>query len=53
MIHPAGEREEAALERYVVGHLVETTGADGRPEWRQEPQITVRWGFIAWDKPAP
>ena len=52
MIAPAGEREEQALERYLAGHLVETTGASGPPEWRQEPQITVRWGFIAWDKPA-
>ena len=51
MIAPAGEREERALERYVAAHLVETTGAAGAPEWRQEPQITVRWGFIAWDKP--
>ena len=32
-------------------HLVETTGADGRPEWKQEPEITVRWAFLAWDKP--
>ena len=51
MIAPAGEREEQALERYVAAHLVETAGADGRPEWKQAPEITVRWGFIAWDKP--
>jgi SAM-dependent methyltransferase len=51
MIAPAGEREERALERYVGAHLVETAGSAGSPEWRQEPQITVRWGFIAWDKP--
>ena len=50
MIAPAGEREEAALERYVAEHLVETTGRDGRPEWKQEPEITVRWAFLAWDK---
>lgn len=52
MIAPAGGREELALERYVAGHLVEAPGADGQSEWKQEPQITVRWGFIAWDKPA-
>jgi hypothetical protein len=51
MISPAGEREERALERYVAAHLIETTGADGRPEWKQAPEIVVRWGFIAWDKP--
>ena len=52
MIAPAGEREEAALERYVAAQLVETVGADGRPEWRQEPEITVRWAFLAWDMQA-
>ena len=52
MIAPAGEREEQALERYMAGRLVETTGPAGRPEWRQDPEITVRWSFIAWDKRA-
>jgi len=51
MIAPAGEREEQALERYVAGHLAETTGADGRRVWKQEPEIAVRWTFLAWDKP--
>lgn len=51
MIAPAGEREEQALERYVAGHLVETTGADGRRAWKQEPEISVRWVLLAWDKP--
>jgi hypothetical protein len=50
MIAPAGEQEEQALERYVAGHLVETTGHDGRAAWRQEPELTVRWAFLAWDK---
>jgi SAM-dependent methyltransferase len=50
MIAPAGEQEEKALERYVAGHLAETTGADGRPEWRQEPELAVSWAFLAWDK---
>ncbi len=52
VIAPADEREEAALGRFVTEHLVETTGDDGRPVWRQEPEITVRWAFLAWDKPA-
>jgi SAM-dependent methyltransferase len=51
MVVPADEREERALEHYVAEHLVETTGADGRREWRQEPGIAVRWAFLAWDKP--
>jgi SAM-dependent methyltransferase len=51
MVAPADEREERALERYVTEHLVETTGADGRREWRREPEITVRWACLAWDKP--
>jgi SAM-dependent methyltransferase len=50
VVAPADEREERALARYVAEHLVETTGDDGRREWRQEPEITVRWAFIAWDK---
>ena len=37
MIAPAGEREEQALQRYVAGHVVETPGPAGRPEWRQAP----------------
>jgi SAM-dependent methyltransferase len=51
MLAPVDEREESALERYVEEHLVETTGADGRRAWKQEPEITVRWAFLAWDKP--
>jgi SAM-dependent methyltransferase len=51
VIAPAGEGEERALERYVAEHLVETTGDDGRPVWRLEPEITVRWALLAWDKP--
>lgn len=47
---PADEREEAALERYAAEHLVETTGADGRRAWKQDPAIAVRWAFLAWDK---
>jgi hypothetical protein len=50
MVRPADEREAAALERYVAEHLVETTGADGRTQWQQEPEISVRWAFLAWDK---
>ena len=50
MVAPADEREESALERYVAEHLVETAGADGRLEWKQEPEISVRWAFLAWDK---
>jgi SAM-dependent methyltransferase len=51
MVAPADEREEGALARYVAAHLVETTDASGRPAWKQEPEITVRWAFLAWDKP--
>jgi SAM-dependent methyltransferase len=51
MVAPADEREEAALGRYVAEHLVETTGDDGHPAWKQDPEITVRWAFLAWDKP--
>jgi SAM-dependent methyltransferase len=51
MLTPAGEREEAALGRYVAEHLVATTGADGRRAWKQEPEISVRWALLAWDKP--
>ena len=51
VVAPADEREGRALERYVAAHLVETAGAEGRREWRQEPEITVRWAFLAWDKP--
>ncbi len=50
MLAPADEREEGALERYVAEHLVETTGADGRRVWKQEPEISVRWVFLAWEK---
>jgi SAM-dependent methyltransferase len=52
MVAPANEREETALKRYVAQHLVETAGDDGRRVWKQEPEITVRWAFLAWDKPA-
>ena len=51
VVAPADEREERALGRYVAEHLVETAGDDGRRVWRQEPEITVRWAFLAWDKP--
>ena len=51
MLAPADEREEGALERYVAEHLVETTDADGRRAWKQEPEISVRWALLAWDKP--
>ena len=51
VVAPADEREERALERYVAEHVVVTTGADGGPAWKQEPAITVRWAFLAWDKP--
>jgi SAM-dependent methyltransferase len=51
VVAPAHEREERALERYVAEHLVETADADGRRAWKQEPEITVRWAFLAWDKP--
>jgi SAM-dependent methyltransferase len=51
VVAPADEREERALERYVAEHLVETTGDDGRPAWKQEPEVTVHWAFLAWDKP--
>ena len=51
VVAPANEREESALEHYVAQHLVETTGDDGRRVWKQEPEITVRWALLAWDKP--
>jgi SAM-dependent methyltransferase len=51
MVVPADETEERALARYVAGHLVETTDDDGRRAWRRQPEITVRWTFLAWDKP--
>ena len=50
VVAPADESEDGALERYVAEHLFETTGDDGRRVWKQEPEITVRWAFIAWDK---
>jgi SAM-dependent methyltransferase len=53
VLAPTDEREEGALERYVAEHLVETTGADGRRAWKQEPEISVRWVFLAWDKRSP
>ena len=51
MVAPADEREERALGRYVTEHLVETIDDDGRRLWRREPEITVRWAFLAWEKP--
>jgi SAM-dependent methyltransferase len=51
VVAPADEREEGALERYVAKHLVETVGDDGRLMWKLEPEITVSWAFLAWDKP--
>jgi hypothetical protein len=50
VVAPAGEREEAALERYAQEHLLEAA-AGGRLEWRLEPEITVPWAFLAWDRP--
>ena len=51
VVAPADEREEAALERYAQEHLVETAGAGGGCEWQLEPEITVPWAFLAWDRP--
>ena len=51
MVAPADGGEEEALQRYVAAHLVEATGADSRRVWKQEPEITVPWAFLAWDKP--
>ena len=51
VVAPADEHEEHALERYAAEHLVESAGADGRRELRLEPEITVRWAFLAWDRP--
>ena len=51
VIAPAGDDEEKALERYVAEHLVETAGPDDHHEWKQEPEIAVRWALLAWDKP--
>ena len=52
VVAPVDEREESALQSYAARHLVETAGADGRGEWRLEPEIAVRWALLAWDKPA-
>jgi SAM-dependent methyltransferase len=52
VVAPADERQEAALRRYVVNHLVETTDDHGRLAWKQDPEIAVRWAFLAWDKPS-
>ena len=52
VVAPADESEARALERYVAEHLVETAGAGGRREWKLEPEVTVPWAFLAWDKPA-
>ena len=50
MIRPADEREELALSRYVARHLIEETAPDGQTAWKQEPEITVRWAFLAWGR---
>ena len=50
MIRPADEREEQALVRYVTAHLIEETASDARTAWKQEPEITVRWAFLAWGR---
>jgi SAM-dependent methyltransferase len=52
MIHPVDEREELALARYVAEHFTEETAPDVPTTWKQEPEIAVRWAFLAWDKPA-
>jgi SAM-dependent methyltransferase len=51
VVAPSDEREERALRSYVAEHLVGTTDDEGRRVWKQEPEITVRWAFLAWDKP--
>jgi SAM-dependent methyltransferase len=50
VIHPVDEPEELALARYLAEHLVEEIGPDGRRAWKQEPEIAVRWAFLAWDR---
>ena len=50
VVSPADEREEQALRRYAAEHLVKTMDVDGRPQWTQEPAVTVRWAFISWEK---
>ena len=52
VVAPADDGEASALERYAAEHLVETAGVGGRREWKLEPEITVPWAFVAWDKPA-
>ena len=51
VVAPSDEREERALQRYAAERLVETTDTDGRRGWKLEPEIVVRWAFLAWDKP--
>jgi SAM-dependent methyltransferase len=51
VVAPADGREERELERYVAGHVLETTGDDGASVWTQEPAISVRWAFLAWERP--
>jgi len=51
VVHPEGDAEERALQRYVAGHLVQTADAAGRSVWTQAPAISVRWAFISWDAP--
>jgi hypothetical protein len=53
VVDPADGREAEALERYAAEHLVETAGAGGRREWKLEPEITVPWAFLAWDRAEP
>lgn len=53
VIRPRDEREERGLERYVADHLVPAPGdATGADAWRLEPEITVPWTFLAWDRGA-
>jgi SAM-dependent methyltransferase len=50
VIRPVDEREELALARYVTEHVMEESAPDGRAVWRQAPEISVRWAFLAWDR---
>jgi SAM-dependent methyltransferase len=52
VIRPRDEGEARALERYVAEHLVQAPGERAGAEWVLEPEITVPWAFLAWDKPA-
>lgn len=50
MLKPADEREERALAEYAADHFVAADDG-GRPIWRMEPEIVVRWAFLSWDAP--